>query len=322
MSDRIDDGAQRLDEMAAKLIQFPNTISNELDLAPYMDEQIAHRVKPADAYQDELIHLLLGDDPSQRGTALPWNGLTRRFELRPHEMTVWTGYKGHGKSALISQALNGVMTRGDKVFIVSPEFRPARVLERLLYQKCRTRQPGADELKAWLGWVTPKLWLYDAQASLKPREVVALCRYAATELGVQHILVDSLMKCGIPTDDYNGQKLLVDQLQSIAHKYPLHMHLVAHARKDKDDEKPARLHDIKGASEIADMAENVLSVWRNKRKEKDKSRYQDEPDATLTIEAQRNADGWIGMVPLFFDPDVMLFFEAGNAPERAAYVDF
>lgn len=319
--DRADEGAKRLDELAGNLVKFPNRIAEELDLAPYMHEEIAHRVKSAGDLSDDLIRLLIGED-ADHGTPLPWNMLRGKFEFRMHEMTLWTGYKGHGKSALLSQALNACMTRGDKVFIISPEFKPARVMARLLFQKIKTRQPSAEEVSAWLGWATTRLWLYDAQGSLKPYEVIALCRYAAKELGVQHILIDSLMKCGMAPDDYGSQKQFVDQVQSVAHRYPTHIHLVAHARKGHDDEKPAKLHDVKGASEIADMAENVLSVWRNKAKEKDKSKRQDEPDAILTIEAQRNADGWIGSVPLYFDTDSMLFFEPGNAPERTSYVEW
>lgn len=320
--DRADEGAKRLDELAGKLVQFPNRLTDELDLTPYMDEDIAHRVKSAADFQDELIRILIGEDGAKNGTPLPWNFLKGKFEFRTHEMSLWTGFKGHGKSALISQALNACMCRGEKVFIVSPEFRPARVLERLLYQKLCTRQPVAEEVKAWLGWASTYLWLYDSQSSLKPKDVIALCRYAAKELGVQHILIDSLMKCGIPPDDWSGQKQFVDQVQNVAHQHPLHMHLVAHARKGHDDEKPAKLHDVKGTSEIADMAENVISVWRNKPKEKDRSKHDNEPDAILTIEAQRNGDGWIGTLPLYFDPDTMIFFEPGNAPERAGYVKF
>lgn len=318
---RIDDGAQRLDQLAEKLVRFPNLIGSELDLSQYMNDEIHHRVKSADSYREAVLDLIAGNG-GEKGTALPWNGVANKFELRTHEMTVWTGYKGHGKSLLISQVLNAVLCRGESLFIISPEFRPERVLLRMMIQRLRTDKPDMQRFEKWLNWLTPNVWLYDAQASLKPRDVVALCRYAAKELGVKHILIDSLMKCGIPPDDYGAQKSLVDQLQNIAHQNPLHMHLVAHARKDKDDDKPARLHDIKGASEIADMAENVMSVWRNKKKEKDASRFQDEPDAILTVEAQRNADGWIGAIPLYFDRSSMLFYETGYAPDRISSIEY
>jgi twinkle protein len=122
-------------------------------------------------------------------------------------------------------------------------------------------------------------------------------------------VIDSLMKCGIPPDDYAGQKQMVDQLQSIAHANPLHIHLVAHARKGESDEKPARLHDIKGASEIGDMVENVISVWRNKPKEKGDPKRSGEPDALMIVEAQRNCGGWVGQLPLNYERNAMIYHE-------------
>lgn len=322
MHNNADKGASQLDKLADKLIQFPNMVPDEIDLSEYFSEEIAHKVKPATDYQDELVKLLVGENDYLKGTPLPFNGLNGKFSLRPHEMTVWVGYKGHGKSALISQVLVSAMTRSDKLFIISPEFRPVKVIERMLFQKIRTREPHVEDINNFMHWVGDKLWLYDAQHSLKPKEVIALCRYAAKQLGVNHILVDSLMKCGIAPDDYGSQKAFVDEIQGICHKYPLHLHLVAHARKGSDDEKPAKLHDVKGSSEIADMSENIISVWRNKPKEKQQEKHLDEPDAILVVEAQRNADGWIGQVPLLFDQDTMLFYEHGNAPTKSDYVKF
>jgi twinkle protein len=116
----------------------------------------------------------------------------------------------------------------------------------------------------------------------------------------------------MPPDDYSAQKMFVDHIQTVAHANPLHIHLVAHARKGNDDSKPPRLHDIKGASEIADMAENVLAVWRNKEKEKNPEKKSDEPDASLTVEAQRNGDGWIGNCNLMFNRDAMSFYQIGD----------
>jgi hypothetical protein len=70
------------------------------------------------------------------------------------------------------------------------------------------------------------------------------------------------------------------------------------------------------------MAENVLTVWRNKQKEKNPGSKHDEPDAILTVEAQRNADGWIGSANLLYDANSMLFYEPGNQPEGSQYVRF
>lgn len=321
-NNRDERGAMSLDEQAAILLKFPN-MTRDVDLTAYMDETIEHQVKPATSYREALIKRLVSreeHDPSV--TALPFNLLRGKFEFRPHELTIWSGFKGHGKSLMISQSLMTAIKRGKKIFVISPEFRPESVLERMLYQFAQTTLPTPEHVNEFMCFVTERMWLYDAQSSLKPKVVIALCRYAADMLDAQHIVIDSLMKCGMAPDDYGAQKNFVDQVQAVAHKYPLHIHLVAHARKGNDDSKPPRLHDVKGASEIADMPENVLCVWRNKEKEKSPDQKHAEPDASLTVEAQRNGDGWIGHVNLMYDSDSQLFFEPGDKPEGSSHVRF
>ena len=289
-----------------------NLLQN-IDLTEYASETVQHSVKPASDYEKGMIRKIVGRlEGDMLATPMPFNHLRGKFEFRQSELTVWAGYKGHGKSLMISQVLMSAIKRNKRVFIFSPEFRPESVLERMLYQHCLTTMPHVDEIKPFFEFLLDRLWLYDTQASMKSSDVVALCRYVADKIKPDHILIDSLMKCGMPPDDYGAQKMFVDKLQSVAHANPLHIHLVAHARKGNDDSKPPRLHDIKGASEIADMAENVIAVWRNKEKEKNPDSKHDEPDASLTIEAQRNADGWIGTVNLLHDPDSQLFFEPGQ----------
>lgn len=281
-----------------------------IDLTPYANDEVIHNVKPASEYKNLLIHRLINREQGDpNATPLPFGLLRNKFEFRQYELTIWAGYKGHGKSLMISQALLNAIKRGKKVFIFSPEFRPESVLERMLFQYCLTTTPPESDILGFFDFLLERMWIYDTQASMKSADVVALCRYVSEKIQPDHILIDSLMKCGMAPDDYGAQKLFVDKVQSVAHANPLHIHLVAHARKGNDDSKPPRLHDIKGASEIADMAENVLCVWRNKDKEKRPEEKADEPDASLTVEAQRNADGWIGTVNLNHDPESMLFFE-------------
>jgi len=241
----------------------------------------------------------------------PWASTGGKFGFRESELTIWSGCKGHGKSLAISQVFERFITDGKKVFIVSPEFPPHRVLYRMMQQSLGVENITTDNAWAWLEAVEKNMWLYDQQSSLKPADVVALCRYAVDVHGVDHILIDSLMKCGIPPDDYGAQKKLVDMIQQVAHKNKVHVHLVAHARKGNDDSKIGGLHDVKGSSEICDMAENVLFVWRNKAKELGGGKI-DEPDCIIKVEAQRNGDGWIGIIPLMFNKSNFTFVELGG----------
>jgi twinkle protein len=281
-----------------ELINFKNILNEEIDLSKYMSDEQVGRVKSANQFLVKLADTIQGH--GEKGSESPWKATEGKFVFRPSELTIWSGFKGHGKSLVISQVLEGFISKGENVFIISPEFPPHRVLHRMMMQSVGIKNMTVEMAFDWICAVESHLWLYDQQSSLKPLEVVALCRYAVEELNVKHILVDSLMKCGISPEDYAGQKRFVDSLQNIAHRNDVHIHLVAHARKGNDDTKIAGLHDISGSADIANIAENIIIAWRNKPKELGGSNI-GEPDCIVKVEAQRNGDGWIGSIPLWFN---------------------
>ncbi len=299
---------------------FAGLIPDSIDLSDYLEPEQSQAVRPAHYFTDRAIDILAGRNAAG-GLPLPWSKAADKFAFRSGELTVWTGYKAHGKSMLLSQVLLHAMTRGERVFILSPEFRPEGILARKIRQAATNPRPPEAFARRFLDWAgNGRLWLFDHQGSLTPDTVTGVIRYAIDQHAVTHVLVDSLMKCGIAPDDYNRQKKLVDDLQTIAHQTGVHLHLVAHARKGESDDKPARLHDVKGTSELCDMAENVLSVWKNKRKldaqSNGNTKHDDEPDALLTIDSQRNGDGWTGSIRLWFHPASFQFLgEAHHHPQ-------
>ena len=298
---------------------FAGLIPDSIDLSAYFEPDESVSIRPASYFTDKTLDILNGSHEAQ-GLPLPWSKVCDKFTFRPGELTIWTGYKAHGKSMMLSQVLLFAMARNEKVFVLSPEFRPEGILARKIRQAACTARPAEKFARYFLNWAgSDRLWLFDHQGSLNPETVTGVIRYAIEQHGVTHVLVDSLMKCGIGTDDYNRQKKLVDDLQSIAHQSGVHLHLVAHARKGESDDKPARLHDVKGASELCDMAENVLSVWKNKKKldaqSRGDSRHDDEPDALLTIDSQRNGDGWTGSIHLWYHaPSFQFLGERDHSP--------
>ena len=294
-----------------QMLNFKNILDENIDISKWMDEEHKARVATVQTYAPDVIRMVMGIGEFAHPT--PWAITQGKFGFRESELTVWSGFKGHGKSLVISQIFEKFISDGKKCFIISPEFPPHRVLYRMLIQSLgihnitsASEKFNTDNAFDWMIAIEPRLWLYNQQSSLKPADVVALCRYAVEVHGVQHILIDSLMKCGIAPDDYASQKKLVDMVQQIAHRNKVHIHLVAHARKSNDDSKMGGLHDVKGSSEICDMAENVIFVWRNKPKELGGGHI-DEPDCIVKVEAQRNGDGWIGTVPLWFDKSTFTF---------------
>lgn len=306
-------------------------ISDEMiDFSLYEKEtDAAERVKPAAVWIDELI-----DDirhPKRANHQLmPWRKTHGRIQFRPGEVTVWGGANGSGKSMVTGMVALGLISQGQRVCIASFEMKPKKTLERMARQwsgenPFHPAYAGSDEAKEALidvyeqfGEWSNGLYLYDQQGTVSSTKVAAVARFCAMERGVNHFFIDSLMKCIAGEDDYNGQKAFVDELTAIARDHNMHIHLVHHIRKPADENHKPTKYDYKGSGSITDQVDNVISVWRNKPKEKkladSKHVEATEPDTMLICDKQRNGE-WEGAIGLWFHRDSQQYLpEHGSGP--------
>lgn len=289
---------------------------DDIDWQAYMaDTDVAQRVRPASAWREPTRAYLRGDR-SVTGATLPWSKTHDRIRLRPGEVTVWAGYNGAGKSLMLGQVVLGFMAVGERALIASFEMLPHVTLARMTRQATMGDRPTDLAIDGFHAWTDGKLWLYDHQGQVAAAQVLAVCRFAAAELGAQHVVIDSLMKAVRGEDDYNGQKDFVDALCGIARTTGMHVHLVHHMRKGESESKLPGKHDLKGSGSISDQVDNVAIVWRNKAKQ---SAVQDgenidpeKPDALLIIDKQRNGE-YEGRVALWFDPASQQFLGSSAA---------
>lgn len=209
-------------------------------------------------------------------------------------------------SLLLSHVMVQCMDHGQKVFIASLEMRPEWTLERMTRQGIGKRRGSEEEIRAFHRWTDGKLWLYDHVGAVQWRKLMAVCRWVIAEKKVDHIVIDSLMRLGVGEQDYDGQKAVVDALCDLRHDHAVHIHLVMHSRKLADEFSPPGKFDAKGTGTITDLADNVVTVWRNKKKESFPEKHADDPDALLICDKQRNGE-WEGKVRLWFDKDSMQY---------------
>lgn len=280
---------------------------DDIDFAAYLREtEPRQNVRPAAGYIDEIIGEL-GQHIPEVGQPLPWDKVRGLFRFRPGEVTLWAGANGHGKSLVTGFVSIDLLCSLQRVMIASFEMKPRRTLERMLRQWAGYNpaefdgHPDAigalrDLYSDLKGQADGRLWFYDQQGTVDTDTVVAVTRYCARELEMNHIFIDSLMKCVSAEDDYNGQKHLVDELTSIARDYGCHIHLVHHIRKLENEGKRPDKSDVKGSGAITDQVDNVMLVWRNKAE----NRKPDDPDAALICCKQRNGE-WEGGINLWFD---------------------
>jgi twinkle protein len=270
-----------------------------------MAEADRAKVREATCWEQELIDHFCAPNEAL-GAYLPWSKTHSNIRLRAGELSIWAGVNGHGKSMALSQVMLSLATQGEPSCIASLEMRPVASLARMARQAVGTEQPSPRAIRDFSGLIRGQMWLYDQQGTIRYERMLAVVRYAREALHVKHFVIDSLMKCGINSDDYNAQKRMVDALSTYARDSGLHIHLVAHSRKRESEAAVMDKFDIKGASEITDMADNVFTLWRNKAKEakveKGVETEEDRaaPDAVLACDKQRHGE-WEGRIALWFN---------------------
>lgn len=237
------------------------------------------------------------------GDPMPWQKTHEIFRFRMGELTLWAGINGHGKSLVTSHVCAHLM-RYQPCLIASLEMTTAATAYRMLRQMIGNPKPTKAFIYRAISWASSRLWLYDQLDTVPARRIIGMCIYAVTQLGIRHIFIDSLMKCGIRSDDFDAQDAFVDRLAWIAKHYDCHIHLVHHMRKGANEEDMPNKFDLKGSGGIADLADNIIIVHRNKAKER-KIEHGDDvedfvPDATLSVEKQRHGE-WEGKIKLWFD---------------------
>lgn len=298
-------------------------IPDEINLDDYIqgpDE--SGNVRPASDWVDEVI-ARFHEPASHAGATMGWDKTHDKFRFRPAEVTLWPGINGHGKSLFTSQVAVDLMVNDETVCIASFEMKPAATMARMSRQAYGGPLPNIDFIRDFHRWTDGRLWLYDVQGTVKAERVIACGRFAASK-GVKHFFVDSLMKCVRGEDDYNGQKDFVDALCALAKETGMHIHLIHHVKKLADENQKPGKFDAKGSGSITDQVDNVLTVWRNKRKEKAKeaeeltNEMRAEPDTFVICDKQRNGE-WEGRFGFWFHPGAQQYLQWANEAAAKRY---
>lgn len=299
-------------------------IIKDSDVIEFIGSQEKQWIARASEFSSDVLDRLANGN-KVTGDRLPWSKTHDYVGLRPGEVSIWSGINAHGKSILLSQVCAWALNK--KWVIASMEMQPAATMARMVRQILGTHSPDRSQVVDLMRWTDGKLWIYDQQDSVEAERILGMIHGVGSkettgvlDVHADHVVIDSLMKCGIRPDDYNAQKEFVDRLCWIAKTLNIHIHLVHHIRKgDREGVTPNKF-DIKGAGEITDLVDNVFIVHRNKDKEKkldlfeNKARFETltldddeeikrlrkQPDCSLLVEKQRHYE-WEGRFNLWFD---------------------
>ncbi len=302
---------------------------NEIDLDKYRNHK--HEIRNPLFFREELVKHF-SSDPNEKGAPLPWSSMSS-MKFRIGEVSVWSGQNFHGKSALLTQCLTSWMRDGysdkkEKILLISPEFSPAANLARIV-QQVIAKSPGEiieADVTAVLLWLEKRFLIYDAVGSVEIEDLIAVMYWSQAERGITQVVIDNLTVLKLPSSDINqAQAELQTEFVQCARQSGLHIHVVAHTRKPNPGEAVSR-YNIRGASQLSDLADNVLVVERNESKEKklgdinlseeDRQEVRRQSDTRLHVVKQRHGSAWIGVGKLYFDPMSMRWSEKMNAVGR------
>ena len=275
---------------------------NDIDFLKFVGKQESQFLEPASKFRKET-HDIFDNGVLAFGDQLPWNKTAENFRLRPNEVTLWAGINGHGKSLVTSHVFAHLMqTR--TCLIASLEMPISRTCHRMFKQIAGNANPPHEFIDQIFDWTDDRLWVYDQLDTVQPERIIGMCIYAFTELKIDHIVIDSLMKCGVPNKDTEKMQQFIDRLMWVAKTHGGHIHLVHHIRKGENEDIIPNKFDVKGAGEITDMVDNVCIVWKNKKKareiEKGETVEKLVPDGVINVEKQRHGE-WEGKIALYFD---------------------
>jgi twinkle protein len=187
--------------IAERLYEDRNIIkSQDIDVEKYLkNTDLSAQVKSATSWLDEIYQNYI--DPEKTDDAvMPWSKTHQDVKFRLGEVTVYAGSNGGGKSLVTGQIALGLIKQNLKVCIASYEMKPVTTIVRMLRQFAgeNINIPLTHDKEGYIrallgrftGFIDENLYLYDQQGSTTPQKTIAMARYCAVELDIQHIFID------------------------------------------------------------------------------------------------------------------------------------
>lgn len=229
----------------------------------------------------------------------------------PHHNFSANGFIVHnsGKSTILNQVILDLAHKGERSCIYSGEMSPERYLRWAIIQHKENDKPSPFSITDSLSWMTGKMYILNITDMITPDKLLEDFEYAARRYGCKHFVIDSLMKIKInENDEYNQQKDFVSRLTDFVKKFNVHVHLVAHPRKTQTDQDEPGKVDIKGSSHIADLAHNVIVLYRPNDEQKEKTIKKGRVPSDCQLYVKKNREfGTEGKIYLQFNQTTKKF---------------
>ena len=277
--------------------------------------QSEFKVKDTSVFTEDVIRYF--NEEIHSGKSLGWSKTEDKFRVRNAELTIITGPSGHGKSMWLSQVMLSMMKQGSKCLIASLEMRPVLTLSRMITQALGSPEPTDDYIRKFCERASDKLYIYDQTGTTTSQDMIATLHYGSVVLGCTIFVIDSLMKMQDVTEEsLDRQRAFANSLAVTCRDLNIHVFLVCHTRKMKDETEIPDATDIMGSSHLRNLSDSVICIWRNRAREKlvEEGKTPPEelkiiPHAKAFVQKQRNAQ-FEGSFNFWFDQKGLRYKES------------
>ncbi len=205
-----------------------------------------------------------------------WTKVDEHYKVRPGEMTILTGYTGHGKSELLDALLVNLAERHNWKFgVCSLENLPyerhvlklaEKVIGKPFFPNSRERMTEAELSEA-------ELYLQDHFYFINPEKIdidtiLEIGKTLIYRHGINGLVIDPYneldhqRQVGITETEYVSQFL--SKVRRFTRLNDIAVWVVAHPTKPSRDTiaKAPKVYDIAGSANWANKADNAISVFR------------------------------------------------------------
>ena len=212
------------------------------------------------------------------------------MRIRPSEMTLFTGDNGSGKSSLLGQVaiVCAKQFKGKEMVVIAsmevpPEITLWIMARQILGVGYLEKTPANEKrIASALAWLNERILLYNFLGITDWRDLLHTFEYARDHHAGTIFIVDSVMRIGIPDDDYALQGMVAMRFADFAVKKGAHVFLVVHENKGDGNQK----NRVRGSKQWTDNAHNVCAIKRNEQKAERVEEWKAEQRAGRITQAQ------------------------------------
>lgn len=190
------------------------------------------------------------------------------------EVSLWSGKNGSAKSTVTNQiVLNGIQ-KGFKFIVFSGELTGNRIKQWFHLQAAGrqynipTQWDGVYSTPYNVGdkinkWLDGKLWIYNNDYGNDFEQLLIDIEEMIKDKDIDGIVVDNLMTLDIlGLDGFKNEKqtTFINRVSKYAKDKNIHIHLVAHPRKNVGF---LRKEDVSGTADLTNAVDNVIICHRN-----------------------------------------------------------